>query len=218
MKIDLHVHTSEISQCGHMTAKETLQRYRDSGYGVIVVTNHFNRYTADHFARHGEPDFFRIYHDAYLLAEREGEKVGVTVLNGYELRFDGADSDYLVYGMDDETASHYGELFSMSPHRFSELAKEKGFLFYQAHPFRNNMKITDPSYLFGIEVKNGNPRHDSRNDIALAWAEKFGLHMIAGSDCHQREDVGVTGITTDKPVTNEAELLSLLRSGDYEII
>lgn len=218
MKTDLHVHTSEVSLCGHMTAEETLQRYKSAGYDTLVITNHFNRYTADHFARHGKPDFFRHYHDSFLLAEEEGRKAGITVLNGYELRFDGSDSDYLVYGMDDETATHCYELFSMSPHRFSELAKEKGFLFYQAHPFRNNMKITDPAYLFGIEIKNGNPRHDSRNDIAKMWAEKFQLKMIAGSDCHQREDVGVTGILTDGRIGNEEELLSVLRSGAYEII
>ena len=218
MKTDLHVHTSEVSLCGHMTAEETLQRYKSAGYDTLVITNHFNRYTADHFARHGKPDFFRHYHDSFLLAEEEGRKAGITVLNGYELRFDGSDSDYLVYGMDDETASHCYELFSMSPHGFSELAKEKGFLFYQAHPFRNNMKITDPAYLFGIEIKNGNPRHDSRNDIAKMWAEKFQLKMIAGSDCHQREDVGVTGILTDGKIGNEEELLSVLRSGAYEII
>lgn len=218
MKTDLHVHTSEVSLCGHMTAEETLQRYKSAGYDTLVITNHFNRYTADHFARHGKPDFFRHYHDSFLLAEEEGKKAGITVLNGYELRFDGSDSDYLVYGMDDETASHCYELFSMSPHSFSELAKEKGFLFYQAHPFRNNMKITDPAYLFGIEIKNGNPRHDSRNDIAKMWAEKFQLKMIAGSDCHQREDVGVTGILTDGRIGNEEELLSVLRSGAYEII
>ena len=218
MKTDLHVHTSEVSLCGHMTAEETLQRYRDAGYDAVVITNHFNRYTADHFAGRGKPDFFRHYHDSYLLAKEEGEKLGITVLNGYELRFDGSDSDYLVYGMDDETASHCYDLFAMSPHRFSDLAKKNGFLFYQAHPFRNNMKITDPAYLFGIEVRNGNPRHDSRNDIAKMWAEKFGLHMIAGSDCHQREDVGITGVMSETKIESEDDLLALLRSGEYTII
>ena len=50
MKTDLHVHTSEVSLCGHMTAEETLQRYKSAGYDTLVITNHFNRYTADHFA------------------------------------------------------------------------------------------------------------------------------------------------------------------------
>lgn len=36
----------------------------------------------------------------------------------------------------------------------------------QAHPFRNGLKIVDPKHLDGIETYNGNPRHDSRNEIA----------------------------------------------------
>lgn len=218
MKIDLHVHTSEVSLCGHLSAAETVRKYKDAGYDCIVITNHFNSYTAEHFKAQGKPDFFRHYRDSFLLAREEGEKLGITVLNGYEIRFDGSDNDYLVYGMDDRTAASYGELFRMSPHAFSDTAKEKGFLFYQAHPFRNGMKITNPAYLFGIEIKNGNPRHDSRNDIAAAWAEKYGLHKIAGSDCHQMTDVGVTGVVTGRVVKTEADLTEMLMADDYSII
>ncbi|MBO4423548.1 MAG: PHP domain-containing protein [Clostridia bacterium] len=218
MKIDLHVHTSEVSLCGHLSAEETVQRYKAAGYDCIVITDHFNSYTKGHYERAGVTDFFRHYHDSYLHTKEEGEKAGLTVLGGYEIRFDGADSDYLVYGMSDATASRTGELFAMSPREFFTLAEEEGFLFYQAHPFRNNMRITDPNCLFGIEIKNGNVRHDNRNDIAKAWAEKFGLHKIAGSDCHQIMDVGVSGITTGATVSSIEDLLRILREDDYEII
>ena len=218
MKIDLHVHTSEVSQCGHLSASETVERYKKAGYDCIVITNHFNTYTAGVFEKKGEPDFFRHYHNSYLLAKEEGEKVGMLVLNGYEIRFDNSDNDYLVYGMDDETAGDYKNLFKMRPRDFSALAAERGCLFYQAHPFRNGMKITQPELLFGIEIKNGNPRHDSRNDIAEAWAKKYNMHAIAGSDCHEQEDVGVTGIVTERRITNERDLVSMLKADDYTII
>ena len=32
MKIDLHVHTKEVSICGHMEAKEVVSRYKSAGY------------------------------------------------------------------------------------------------------------------------------------------------------------------------------------------
>lgn len=48
-------------------------------------------------------------------------------------------------------------------------------MIYQAHPFRFGMKITNVKYLDGIEVCNRNIEHDSHNDIAALWAEKFGL-------------------------------------------
>ena len=69
MKIDLHVHTSEVSKCGHMSAAETVGRYKDAGYDCIVITNHFNSYTADLFAQAGKPDFFEHYRSSYLLTE-----------------------------------------------------------------------------------------------------------------------------------------------------
>ena len=219
MKIDLHVHTSEVSFCGHMSAVEIAESYSEKGYDLIVITNHFNTYTANRYANErGVSDFFRYYNDAYFLAKEEGEKRGLTVLNGYEIRFDNSDNDYLVYGMPDEIAAGYKELFKMSPKDFSAIANEEGFLFYQAHPFRNGMRITNPAYLFGIEIKNGNPRHDSRNDIAALWAEKFNMHAIAGSDCHQPEDAGVTGVTTERQIKTERDLLSMLRDDDYSIL
>lgn len=60
-------------------------------------------------------------------------------------------------------------------------------MIYQAHPFRFGMKITNVKYLDGIEVCNRNIEHDSHNDIAALWAEKFGLKKTAGSDHHQKE-------------------------------
>ena len=218
MKIDLHVHTKEISICGHMPAEEVVSRYKAAGYDCIVITNHFNTHTSAHFEEQGITDFFKIYKEAYLKAKEEGEKAGLLVLNGYEIRFDDSDSDYLVYGMSDKTAADYKKLFSMRPRDFSKLSAEQGFLFYQAHPFRNKMKITEPELLTGIEIKNGNPRHDSRNDIAKIWAQKFVMHMIAGSDAHRHEDVGVTGIITDRIITNERELVCMLLDDDCKII
>lgn len=218
MKIDLHVHTSEVSMCGRLTARETVEKYKAADYDAIVITNHYNRDTADHFARHGIPDFNAHYRQTYDLARKIGEEVGLLVLPGYELRFDENFNDYLVYGMPDDVCDDYKTLFASHPREFGALARERGFLFYQAHPFRNHMQVTSPSCLFGIEVKNGNPRHDSRNDIAEQWAEKFGLHRIAGSDCHEITDVGITGIETSRDVRTVDDLVAILREDDYTIL
>ena len=109
-------------------------------------------------------------------------------------------------------------IFTMGIKAFSDAAKENGFLLYQAHPFRNGITITNPDLLFGIEVQNTHPRHDSRNDIALAWAEKYGLHKIAGSDCHQIQDVGTSAIVTEETVQNEKDLVEIMKNDRYTII
>lgn len=218
MKIDLHVHSSEISPCGKLTAKETVELYAEAGYGAIVLTNHFNRDVANHLSRRGRFDFDKAYHDGYLLAKEAGDACGLTVLCGYELRFDGSSNDYLVFGMSREIAANWDAICRMGAGDFGRFAREEGMLFYQAHPFRNNMKVVDPRCLFGMEVKNGNPRHDSRNDIADEWAKKFGLHRIAGSDCHEITDVGVSGIETDEKVETMDDLVKVLREDRYTIL
>ena len=77
------------------------------------------------------------------------------------------------------------------------------------------MTVVAPEHLFGIEALNTHPRHDSRNDIASAWADKYGLHKIAGSDCHQLQDVGTSAVFTDFPVKNISDLVYVLKNNLY---
>ena len=217
MKIDLHVHTQEISPCGKMPFNEVIDRYRSAGYDLIVITNHFSRKAAE--AKGLSPaEFHRAFYETVTAAQEYGKKSGLRILGAHELRFDSAANDYLVFGMTEEHYRNYREICAMSPKQFSAFAAEEGLLFYQAHPFRNDIKITDPNLLFGIEVQNTHPRHDSRNDIAMAWAEKFNLHKIAGSDCHQLEDVGTSAIITDYKVETPADLMHILKNDLYEIV
>lgn len=219
MKIDLHVHSEEISPCGKLSAREIAELYASAGYDAIVLTNHFNSKMIPYFEqKYGKGDFEEWYNAGYLKLAEEGEKRGLTVLNGYEIRFDGAENDYLVFGMDRVLARDCERLFRMTPEEFGALAREKGFLFYQAHPFRNGMKIVKTHCLFGMEVKNTHPRHDNRNDIAKMWAEKYALHEIGGSDCHQKEDAAKGGILTERNVKNMDDLVSVLRENAYTII
>ena len=66
MKIDLHVHTSEISGCAHVTGEETVRLYAEAGYDAIVITNHFVSYYQRGFESKGK-DFFAEYAKAFPL-------------------------------------------------------------------------------------------------------------------------------------------------------
>ena len=217
MKIDLHVHTSDISFCGRLSAEQTISLYREAGYDAIVITDHFSAENADMWKTHGVDNFTEYYFEKQKNAIEFGKKQGLLVLPGCEFRFKGSCNDYLVYGLNEELVKNHPEVYDMTPDSFSEFAQENGILFYQAHPFRNGMKVINPALLFGIEVMNNHPRHDSRNDIALYWAEKFGLHKIGGSDCHQLEDVGTAGIETDYPVQTINDLIHVLKNDLYQI-
>ena len=217
MKIDLHIHTSEISQCGHLSCEKVIDLYAAANYDAIVITNHFNRDTAEYFARQGVNDFNKIYHDVLRYAAEFGKARGLLVLGAYEVRFDENSNDYLVFGMNELLCRNYTDIFAMTPAEFSQFSRQHGLLFYQAHPFRNNMTVVKPELLFGIEVTNTHPRHDNRNDIAALWAKKYCLHQIAGSDCHRVEDVGTSAIFTNHPVKNMKDLIYVLANDLYQI-
>lgn len=218
MKIELHVHSTGFSKCGKLDVEEIVALYSAKKYDAIVLTNHFSHASERYYTGMGGKDYHRAYHDMIRKAQDAGRKHNLLVLGGYELRFDQNCNDYLVYGMTEEFTRDYAPIFENGVATFSETAKENGFLLYQAHPFRKDMTIIRPELLFGIEVQNTHPRHDSRNDIALAWAEKYGLHKIAGSDCHQVVDVGSSAIVTDETVRTMDDLVRVLRNDQFTII
>jgi predicted metal-dependent phosphoesterase TrpH len=220
-KAELHSHTRETSNCGKATAAELVDAYIANGYSTVVITDHLSthtyfRYDYDKMSWDEKIDVFLLGYKAAL----EAAKGRINVLLGMEIRFDSSDSpnDYLVFGIDEKFLRKNRKLIDMDIKSFSKLAHKNGLLIYQAHPFRTDMTITNPEYLDGIEVYNGCVRHNSNNDIALAWAEKYKLKKTSGSDFHRLGDEARAGIVTKTEIKTNADLLSILLSGDYELI
>ncbi len=212
---ELHVHTCEVSPCADLTAEEVADRYIAAGYTSMVVTNHFISYILDRLGNTWDEKI-----DAFLApvkvmrAYTEGK---MNILLGAELRFDDHDNDYLLYGLTEEFLRAHPDFQKMSLDQFVSLARENGVLFVQAHPFRNGMRVIRTDRIDGIEVFNGHHGHDSRNDIANAWAEKYGLLRTSGSDFHHPHSVESGGILTDAPVTSTEQLVNILRNGGYTL-
>lgn len=210
-RYELHAHTNEVSRCAHVSAERVVESYAEAGYNGIVITNHLNSATFQ-----GRPEILwseQVSHflSAYHLAKKAAPE-HFTVFLGMELTFTENGNDYLVYGLDEEFLFYNEYLREMNIRQFSELAHANGLLIFQAHPFRNGMNITDPKLLDGIEVYNGNANHDSRNDIAHLWADKYGLLTSSGSDYHQARDIARGGIIAEKPLLTQKDLLAALKS------
>lgn len=217
-RTELHAHTSEISNCANVPVAEVVRAYQKAGYHTLVLTDHMS-----HWTFHDAPitdwkqavDFYLTsYHKAVALAGTE-----LNVLLGMELCFDGGNcSDYLVYGWTEELLYSCGNIMAMGIERFSKFARANGLLIFQAHPFRNFMMVTPPTWLDGVEVHNGNPRHDSRNELATLWAERFQLLSCSGSDYHEYGDISRGGILTDTPITTNTALLQALRNPNTQLM
>ena len=216
-KTELHCHSNDVSECARVDVDTIMKRYLEGGYSTLVLTNHFNESTSNRWGCKTWDEFV----DKLLFGYnklKEASNGRIEILLGMELRFTQNINDYLVYGFDERFLREHEYIYKMNPESFSALARENGFLFIQAHPFRNSMTVINPKFLDGVEVFNGHFGHDSRNEIANMWAEKFGLIKTSGTDFHYADVPTNAGILTEKKITSINELIEVLKSGKYELI
>ena len=175
------------------------------------------RDTPEFFAVHPTGEDYRIYLERYFSGYRRaaeaGRKAGLRVFPGLEVRLYDGPEDYLVYGVSPEQLAELPCLAFLSLEELHAAVRSvPDGLLVQAHPFRDYLTCQDARCLDGIEVCNANPRHDSHNDQALAYAQAHGLLMTAGSDVHQVGDAGGASMVCP-PFSNGQEFARLLRQG-----
>ena len=216
---ETHVHTSEVSRCGHVPAAEVVANYIDLGYNGLVLTDHINRSTFRNLQDVSWDEMVTFYLTAYHIACETAGKLDPAfhVLLGAELRIDRYDNDFLLYGLDDAFLRAHPDLMEMDFAQMAQCVHDAGLLLVQAHPFREDMTIVDWTLLDGAEVFNGNPGHESNNPIADAWADRHGLLKTSGNDYHGSFGEKLGGIRTAEPISDNADLLRILRSGAYEL-
>lgn len=216
-KTELHCHSKSVSECARVSNEEIIEKYTNAGYSTLVLANHFNFTTQEFHKCKDYQDFLSVYLKGYEDLKRDAEGK-LNVLLGMELRFTQNINDYLVFGITEELLRSNEPLYNMNPESFHNFAKENGLLFIQAHPFRNSMTVVNPRFLDGVEVFNGHMGHDSRNEIAEAWADKFNLIKTAGTDFHYNDVPANAGILTECEIMDMDALVKILKSGQYELI
>lgn len=216
-KYEIHAHTQNTSRCGDIDAKDLVEKYKEAGYSGIVITDHYSPMTfhiSEFFNKKKAIDHFL---EGYRKAKKY-ETDDFTVLLGMELRFYATVNDYLVYGVSEEMLYELPFLLKTYIKRASNMLRERGCLFLQAHPFRKMITRANPRYLDGVEVFNGKADKEA-NDNSLKWAEEINTPvMTSGSDCHRESGVGLGGIITTEPIKSNEDLLRILKSGKYELI
>lgn len=220
-KYELHLHTAEGDKVVKENAAQIVRLYHDAGFDGIVVTNHyfsiFFDWFADELVGASHKQIIDRWLRGYYAAREEGEKLGMDILPGAEVRFDGSPNDYLVYGVD--TDFFYQAPLLNRLHNVKELVEllPADACVVHAHPFRDRMVVADPSPVWGIEVFNGS-NEPYRNQMARSFAQHYGKPMTSGSDFHYAGACGLGGILTEKRITTPKELSEILRSGAYSLI
>lgn len=213
-KYELHCHTGCVSRCGRVEPEEIVKLYKKEGYSGIVVTDHYSPMTfKPNWCPQKQTDFYLSGYRRMKAAAGDD----FTVLLGIELRHYGTANDYLIYGIDEEFIYNAGNLMTVMEKRVYQLAHSRGYLVYQAHPFRVGMRRCNPDYIDGVEVYNGKTDLKS-NTKALEWAKANNKLMVSGSDFHVVKNLARGGIITDKPINNNSELLDVLKKQNFRRI
>lgn len=220
-KYEIHCHSSDCDIYAGFSGAGLVKAYSDKGYSGIVTTDHYFSLFFDWFKDELDGKEHRQiisrWLKGYYSARNEGEKIGFTVLPGAEVRIDGTNNDYLIYGLEESDFYSLPLLNRMkSIDEVIDILPEYTCV-VQAHPFRNNMTVKDPERLFGIEVYNAGTE-DFRNKMAKDFAQHYKKAMTSGSDCHGIPSVGKGGIITEAAINSPSDLVNALRSGQYKTI
>lgn len=213
-KYEMHCHTGCVSRCGRVEPERIVQLYTEKGYNGIVVTDHYSPMTfTPNWCPQRQIDF---YLSGYRrMKDYAGDDF--TVLLGLELRHYFTANDYLIYGVDEEFFFNAGNLMLPWEKQVFEMCKDKGYLVFQAHPFRTGIRQCNPDYIDGVEVYNGKTNKE-QNSKALEWAKSNNKLMVSGSDFHTVKNLARGGIITDSLIKSNKDLLEALKAQNFKMI
>lgn len=203
--IDLHVHSKPKSPCSSITPQEAIEEARRIGLDGICFVEHDVLWT-----------------DAEITALRK--ESGFLVLKGYEIS--SLDRHFLAFGYE-KAVDPFLELGAIRKLH----DPQQGFLAI-AHPFREFLVVgvcetglsveeeaRKPIFKFvdAIEVLNGRVSKKA-NKFARQVNSILRLKELGGSDAHELYEIGkvVTEFKTSL-ITNEADLVRALKSGNYSV-
>ncbi len=168
MKIDLHVHAQERSNCATISEESQIQAALRAGLGGLAFTDH-NRLVP-----------------AWRLAELNQKYAPFRVYTGIEV--DADREHWIVLGVSDALLErpgwHYPEL--------RDFVHWRGGFIALAHPFRFASEIRVDLDCFppdGIELRSFNTPVSYENDI-IALAERHNLLLLENTDAHSTGQMG----------------------------
>ena len=197
---ETHLHTSESSACGLLSAAEMVRKFKDAGYTGIVVSDHFvgGNTTVDLSLPWEE--VVEAFCKGYENAKAEGDKIGLQVFFAWESGFQG--TEFLIYGLDKQWLLAHPEIRGCTIEEQYAIVHRAGGLVIHAHPFREEPYIKEvrlfPEHVDAVEginathssVNSNSHKNPKWNDMAMAYAEKYHLPVTAGSDQHKHALIG----------------------------
>ena len=217
MKIELHTHTKESSPCSKTDAAQIVRLYKGAGYDAIVITDHYNKWCMEQMGAASSEEYNEYVLSGYETAKKAAGNE-LLILPGIEVTLLESPNDYLLYGITKDFLYENPYIYNLSLDELHELCIKNNILIIQADPKRAYCNPAPLEFIDGMEVYNGNPRHNSHNEKVYDIAKNNDLIMTSGSDFHQTDDLARGGIITDTDITNISELTDILKTSAYKLI
>ena len=218
IKIELHAHCKGGSGCAFVPAEDLIREYKDAGYGAVVLTNHLSEWEFSKYPGNTKKEKMDFYLSLFDDVKREGDKQGIKVFLGAEVR---AKQDYFIefmlYGFDREFLYNSPDLFSLSQEELFALAEENDVFMYQTHPYRNGVACGDPKFMHGAEAFNGHVNQINNNAPANEFCEINGLIKLCGTDFHDPDQPKTSYALIPEEISTEKELVDYIRTGKLQI-
>ncbi len=218
IKFEIHCHTLHGSYCGLADADTIVKRYLDAGYGGLVVTNHYYDSAFEAYPGENKKEKLDFYFSLYEKVKEIGEKQGLRVLLGSEVKVN-SENDYLLFGFDRKIFYDNKPLYQFTQEEMFRLAEKQGFFFAQAHPFRVKgvKSVGDPKLMHGIERFNGHFHHINNNEQAGEFCQKNNLIGLSGTDFHTPDQPITAGVFLPDYVMDEKQLANCLFNRNFSL-
>lgn len=224
-KYQIHLHTSPCSACGAMTPSELVEALHEYGYQGAVITNHFYHGNSgiDRSPSTTWEQFVSAYERDYLECKEQARKYDMDIIFCVEeALYPGL--EILCYGVTPKVLYDHPELRDCPAEQVVKILRDNGVLIIQPHPFREADYIPNPGplpleFIDGVEIYNRGNGTDEMNQRALEFANAHPeLIKTSSADAHTTDRVCFGGIITEERIKEPSDLVSILKSGKYELI
>jgi len=208
-KYEMHCHTSEVSNCSHISGAELAEFCKSAGYDGVVITDHF--FNGNCAVPRALPWKTRVnlFVKGYENAKKRGDEIGIDIFSGWEFTYvDG--TDFLTYGLDKEWLLENRDCDKMRITDYCDLVHRSGGFVVQAHPFREDDYIEMirllPRHVDAVETLNAG-RTDFQNRMADQYADNYCLKKLCGTDNHWGMRDRLAVLETDFKAKSASEIL-----------
>lgn len=223
LKFSMHIHTKGRSPCGKVEPERIVKLYKEKGYDGIVITDHYFPYIFELNNCKSDKEKVDFFLSGYRETKKWGDKLGLKVFLGIELNLSTYNIiethpaiEFLIYGLTEDFLYKNSKMYELTKKELFNIASKNNMLLFQAHPFRARTICSDPKYMHGVEIFNGNKRHNSFDDLSAEFAKKNNLIKIVSDDFHEEEDLASAFMLFPDDTENIEKMVGYIKAGKAE--